>query len=121
MARKSTRDNLVTNLRWLMDEAGWTQMELQARSGVSQKSISKILGRKMVPTIDLADKLAAAFGLSGWHIIMPDLPRDLSTNTAIEKLFRDYLASSQRGRDFIAHVANVAAQEHDQTLGNGTD
>lgn len=105
MARQATRDNLVGNLQWLMTTTGWNQVEVAKRSGVSQKSISKILRREMVPTIELADKLAAAFGLSGWHIIMPDLPRDLVGSTSLERLFKDFISSDQAGRELIQHVA----------------
>lgn len=113
MAKKSTRDNLVANVRWLMSETGWTQVELAERSGVSQTAISKVLRGDMVPTIEFAEKLASAFGLSGWHIIMPDLPGDLLRNGTLEKLFRDFIASSESGRQFISQVANREAAKPD--------
>lgn len=115
MARQSTRDNLVSNLRWLMQATNWNQVELAKRSTVSQKSISKILRGEMVPTIELADKLAAAFGLSGWHIIMPDLPRDLVGSTTIEKLFKDFVLSDDDGREMLLRMAAREAKRH----GNG--
>lgn len=113
MSKKSTRDNLVTNVRWLMNEAGWTQVELAERSGVSQTAISKVLRGEMIPTIEFAEKLASAFGLSGWHIIMPDLPGDLLRNGTLEQLFRDFLASSSSGRQFISQVATREAGKTD--------
>lgn len=113
MSKKSTRDNLVTNVRWLMNEAGWTQVELAERSGVSQTAISKVLRGEMIPTIEFAEKLASAFGLSGWHIIMPDLPGDLLRNGTLEQLFRDFLASSSSGRQFISQVATREAGKPD--------
>lgn len=112
MARQSTRDNLVSNLKWLMETMGWNQVDVSKRSGVSQKSISKILRSEMVPTIELADKLAAAFGLSGWHLIMPDLPRDLIGSTSLEKLFKDFILSDDAGRELIQHVAAREAKHH---------
>ncbi len=110
MARQSTRDNLVSNLTWLMSTTGWNQVDVAKRSDVSQKSISKILRNEMVPTIELADKLAAAFGLSGWHLIMPDLPRDLVGSTSLEKLFKDFISSDEAGRELIQHAASREAR-----------
>lgn len=113
MAKKSTRDNLVSNVKWLMNETGWTQVELAEKSGVSQTAISKVLRGEMNPTVEFAEKLASAFGLSGWHIIMPDLPDDLLRNGSLEKLFRDFLASSKSGREFISQVATREAGKSD--------
>ena len=41
--RPATRETLARNLKALMDEAKWNQVELSKRSGVSQRQISNIL------------------------------------------------------------------------------
>lgn len=93
-----------------MGVRGWKQMDLERRSGVSQKTISNILAEKKVPTLDTVDMLANAFGLNLWHMIMPTLIEDLESGSKIEQLYDNYFHSSKRGRDYIQSVAEREAE-----------
>ena len=104
--RPATKDTLANNLRALMDERQWNQVELSKRSGVSQRQISNILRRETGCSIEHAEALAQAFGLEGWHLIMPTLRRDLKTG-AVAKLISNYAEATDAGRAAIDRVAEL--------------
>lgn len=108
-ARPNPRDSLASNLRHLMAAQRWNQVDVAKRSGVNQKTISNILNGRNTPTLDKLDMIAAAFGLNAWHLILPDLPAELVNGGTIERLFANYLASGQKGREYIDHVAEREA------------
>jgi transcriptional regulator with XRE-family HTH domain len=107
--RPATRDTLARNLTVLMAEAGWNQVELAKRSGVSQRQISNILRKESGCSVEHADALARAFGLQGWHLIMPTLPADVR-NGALPLLMERYAASSAEGRKAIDRVAELESR-----------
>jgi transcriptional regulator with XRE-family HTH domain len=109
MNNVGTRDTLARNLRVLMDAKGWTQVQLAQQSGVSQRQVSNILSGATGCSVEHADALARAFGLQGWHLIMPTLPRDI-TNGAISTLIERYAASSADGRKAIDRVAELESR-----------
>ena len=106
MKRPATRDTLANNLRALMNEFAWNQVELSKRSGVSQRQISNILRRETGCSIEHAEAIAKAFGLEGWHLIMPTLRRDLKTG-AVAKLISNYAEATDAGRAAIDRVAEL--------------
>ena len=84
---------------------GWTQMELSKKSGVSQRMISSILSEESGCSVETADALAHAFGLHGWHLIMPGLTEDLLKSRAVQDLFESYITASPEGRALIDAMA----------------
>jgi transcriptional regulator with XRE-family HTH domain len=107
--RPATRDTLAINLTMLMAEARWNQVELAKRSGVSQRQISNILRKESGCSVEHADALAKAFGLQGWHLIMPSLPADVR-NGAIPALLQRYAAATAEGRKAIDRVAELESR-----------
>jgi transcriptional regulator with XRE-family HTH domain len=107
--RPATRDTLARNLLALMREAGWNQVELSKRSGVSQRQISNILRQDTGCSVEHADALAKAFGLQGWHLIMPTLRKDLEAG-AISLLVDRYASASSEGRAAIDRVAELESR-----------
>lgn len=108
--RQKPRESLSINLRHLMATREWNQVQLAKRSGVNQKTISNILNGRNTPTLDILDQIAAAFGLNVWHLILPDLPADLVNGGTIERLFENFIASGEKGREYINHVAEREAK-----------
>lgn len=107
--RPATRETLARNLAALMAETGWNQVELSRRSGVSQRQISNILRQETGCSIEHADAIAKAFGLHGWHLIMPTLRRDIETG-ALTRLVDRYASSSVEGRAAIDRVAELESR-----------
>jgi transcriptional regulator with XRE-family HTH domain len=93
-----------------MDQRSWTQVETAKRAHVDQKVISYILRKQKTPGLDVVDKIAAAFGLNLWHLIMPTLIDDLSGPTSIKDLFEDFVASDPEGKRIIAQLAHREAE-----------
>lgn len=107
--RPATRETLALNLALLMRRAGVNQVELAKKSGVSQRQISNILRRETGCSIEHADALARAFGLQGWHLIMPTLTADIASG-AIALLIERYAAASEDGRRAIDRVAELESR-----------
>ena len=107
--RPDPRDTLSTNLKALTSLRGYDQVQLAKRSGVNQKTISNILNTRNAPNLDKLELIAKAFGLNAWHLIIPGLPAELVGGGSIDRLFQNYAASDQKGRDYIDHVAEREA------------
>ena len=73
-AKKAIRAVLATNLIALMEKRGWTQQQLEAKSGVSQRHISSLRRETADCTTEVLDALGTAFGIPGWLLLVPDLP-----------------------------------------------
>lgn len=110
ISRTLPRETLIKNLRFLMKKEKLSEDMLGKRSGVAQKTINNILNGESSPTIDTLDKLAGAFGLNSWHLILQDLPENLIHSPSIAKLYKAYISASEEGRELIDHVAAREAQ-----------
>lgn len=91
------------NLRKLMesDRQLASQPKVAASSRVAQTSIGRILRGEQSPTLDMVHKIAMAFGLEAWQMLVPDLEPD---NPPITKQIDD------RQRELLKRF-RVAAQE----------
>jgi len=108
--RTPTTAILARNLAFLMEDRGWTQVQTGKQAGVDQKVISYILSESKVPGLDVVDKIAAAFGLNMWHLIMPTLPEDLKNHTSIRQVYDAFFESGPEGRKHILQVAEREAE-----------
>lgn len=110
-SRQNAYETFVKNFRYLISANNMTQGELAKLSGVAQKTISNILSvdKGQVPSVETADKLASAFGLAGWHLLMPNLTTELITSKAIEDLFANYVRATDDGRRVIETIAQREA------------
>lgn len=66
---------LRDNVRNLMDQRGWSQHMLAAKSRVAQTTIGNILryrdAQDKHPSTDTLERLANAFGLPAWRLLLP--------------------------------------------------
>ena len=86
------------------------QSELARKSGVSQRHISDIVNGLSECTDPVADSLALPFGLTGWHLRIPNLEQDLVGSPAIAKLVEAYINTDKAGRELLDAVANHATR-----------
>ena len=93
-----------------MEKHGDSTYTLGARAKMPQRTVHNIIAREQKVSIDAAEQLAKACGLNGWQMILADLPADLLTSPALAKLYRDYCAASQEGREHIAMTAEREAR-----------
>ena len=78
-----------------------SQPKVGAASRVAQTSIGRILRGEQSPTLDVVHKIAHAFGLEPWQMLVPDLEPD---NPPITKQIDD------RQKELLSRF-RVAAQE----------
>lgn len=116
MNKKKTVNNLAKNLNKLMTlSGGMTKAALSRKSGVSERMVAYICNAEKTATIETAEALAEVFGLSGWQIIMPELPDDITHTKATGKVMENYMQSSNEGKDLI----NMVAERESKYSSNG--
>lgn len=120
MTRPNTADTVVKNIRMLLECYSMNVPALAKKSGVPVRTIYSILNKERTPGIDTTDDIAKAFGLNGWHLLMPGLTCDASKNGKLDKLIADYTKCSEPARDYINMVADRDARHYEEGK-NGTD
>lgn len=101
---------LVDNVRALMRHTETSKAQLAQRSGISERMIAYILAKERTPTVETADSLARAFGLTGWQLMIPNLSLELAKEGKLEQLVKNYSTSSRKGREYIDRVAEQEAK-----------
>lgn len=114
--KPSTQETLVRNLKMLMDMCGMENKDLEKKSGVTARMIRYILAMERCPSIEVADKLASAFGLTGWQLIMPQLMGDIKHLRHIESLIDNWNKADPDGKAFIE---DAAKREASRKVSNG--
>jgi transcriptional regulator with XRE-family HTH domain len=107
--RPNTSDTLARNLNFLMDHYGYSEREMEKRSGVSAKTINNMRNGKHKATIENTDSVAAVFGLDGWQMIIPGLPDDLIGSKTLKVTIANYVSSDEDGRKSIDKMAEREA------------
>ncbi len=116
MTKLTTAKILVSNLKMLMKEHKITgNRHLSRISGVSDRMIGKILNHESIPTIEITEKLADAFGMTGWQLIIPSLKTDITKMKELEDVLKNYMEASDRDREVIAHVAENTGPRYAKT------
>ena len=96
------------NVRRLMAAMDWSEHDLAKRSGVSQKAINNLLNHSTGCTVTTAEKLARAFGLTCWQIMLDDVPADAAFSNTLSQLVFKFLKTDKKGRAFIVDAADRA-------------
>ena len=108
--RPSPRESLARNLKLLIEVSGYTDALVAERAGVSPKTIGNIKSRRHKTSLDTLDAIAKVFGLTYWHLIMPNLDRDMLKSPAISKLMDTYIHLNSTGRANVERVADMEAK-----------
>jgi transcriptional regulator with XRE-family HTH domain len=108
--RPRTMETLARNLNFLMDKYGYSEKEMERRSGVSAKTINNMRNAKHTATVENAEKVAQVFGLDGWQILIAGLTLDLmERNSKLKTTIENYAAADSEGRESIERVAEREA------------
>lgn len=107
--RPRTQDSIRDNLNDLCRMYEWSGNELARRSGVGLRAVAYYLDGTRTPDVPTCDKLAAPFGLTGWHLLIPGLPQELLRSPSLRDLLPDALAADDDGRALIAQIAKREA------------
>lgn len=118
MKKPTTAETVAANIKMLMQKTGINAPALSKKSHVPVRTIYSIIKLERTPGIDTTDDIAKAFGLNGWHLLMPGLQYDIIKNGALDKLIEDYSHCPEKSQEYINMVA-----ERDATykVGNGSD
>lgn len=120
MSRPNTADTVVKNINMLLECNEMGVASLSQKSGVPVRTIYSILKKERTPGIDTTDEIAKAFGLNGWHLLMPSLSCDLTKNGRLDKLISDYANCPEQAKNYISMVADRDAKYSERTK-NGTN
>jgi hypothetical protein len=93
-----------------MAAAKLTSPEVARAAKVDAKTMNNMLNGRFDPRPEKVDQVAAVFGLTGWQMLIPDLPAEILRNGKLEELLANYLSADQQGRDSIHQVAEMAAR-----------
>ena len=104
MHKPTTQETLILNLKMLMTHNNMSVSDLAKKSGITARMIYMVLNKERKPGIELADSLAKAFGLSGWHIIKPNLPYDMIRSGKMEEVEKNFLACEQETQEYVLSV-----------------
>lgn len=108
--RPSPRESLAKNLKMLIEVSGYTDALVAERAKVSPKTISNIKSSRHKTSLDTLDAIAKVFGLTCWHLIMPNLDRDMLKSPAISKLMDTYIHLNATGRANVDRVADMESK-----------
>ncbi|MEO3945813.1 helix-turn-helix domain-containing protein [Gorillibacterium sp. CAU 1737] len=94
------------HIQWLRKEAGWTQVELSERLGISHQAVSKWENGESLPDLEVLLQLARAFGLSVEELLLAD------TGSAAQKEAAPLHSSGKVDGDLLwAEVLNVIREK----------
>lgn len=109
-AETPPRKALAANVAYLMAKHGDTQATLAKRAGVTQSNVFYVVKTDRNVRLDTVEAIAAAYGLSGWHLINPKLPTDLLESPSLSRLVDSYINTSPEGRALIDAIAEREAK-----------
>jgi transcriptional regulator with XRE-family HTH domain len=92
-ARDSIQEVLAANVRALMNRRGWNQEQLAKRADMSQTHVGNVLRKTASPTSTVIGKLAKAFGVADWLLIVPNVPVELLDSNEIPALLQTWLTA----------------------------
>lgn len=100
---KNIEDILAENVAKLMEAHIdlSSQTKLGKKSGVGQRTVGRILNKEGFPTADNIAKIAAAFELMAWQLLVPDL------NPSNIPLLKE---QTPKEREFYKRIADLAIE-----------
>jgi transcriptional regulator with XRE-family HTH domain len=98
MQKMLLREILARNLKNQMEVRGLTQKELEAKSGVAQSHISRILRRDAGATIDRVAEIAGALGCQPWELLANT---EATRRAALERMITGPAVSDERVEDAL--------------------
>lgn len=107
---------LRENIKKLMAKKGWSQRTLAEQSGVSQKTISNLVGENRAitsPSVSTMEAIAAGLGVNPAELMGYTDPTILSPDDELTRglpeLIRDFIRADSEGRKAILRVASNEA------------
>jgi transcriptional regulator with XRE-family HTH domain len=99
--RPATRETVAENVKALLRLREWSQAELGRQAGLPTRTVNSVVNKEGACTVETAEKIANAFGLSGWHLLIPSLPDELLDSPTLSRLVEAYARVNGESRDLI--------------------
>jgi len=78
-------------------------------ANISQRALHNYIRLEAMPRIDKLEKIArGAFGMAPWQLLIPGIDSD-ANYAELDRLVRNWLASSKKGRSYLAEVSDQVA------------
>lgn len=105
MRSDQSNEVLIVNILALMKAKGWSARELAKYSKVSDRMIGKILKSVSNPTTETLDKLACAFGIDAWQLLVPGITELLTKESHLGDVIHTYVDTDDDGRRVMESTA----------------
>jgi transcriptional regulator with XRE-family HTH domain len=115
MKRPQTGRTIAKNLEFLQDRSGIEWQAISERSGVSLRTISYIRKNpERSPTIESVDALAQVFGLTGWHLLNPNLLAEIENSAWLERIRSAFTLANPQGQALLQKATEAVEMMQDQ-------
>lgn len=108
--RPTSAQTIARNIRLLMNEHGMSQAALGRKAGVAQTLLSALLSREdgigiKNPQSSTVDKIADAFGVQPWKLLVPGADLSFLQDGSVETLIDHFTSCGAEGRRSILRTA----------------
>lgn len=111
--KHTTAETLITNLKMLMAQTKTNTAWIAKQSGVPKRMVDYILSGERGASIEIAEKIANAYGITGWQLIMPSLPYTLASSGKLDNLIKRFDSCNQVAQAYVLDVLKREATNGD--------
>lgn len=117
MYKQSLSEIVRKNVIAFRDKFGWSTNELARQSKISTRMAAKVVNGESAPTTNTIEKLARAFGVEAWELMLPNAHPDQLLGSHISDVQAVYIVADKEGRELMEAAAKHVAA-HRQTGSN---
>jgi hypothetical protein len=96
-------ENLRKNVQQLMAAHGDDSVSLAKKRGIPQRTLYRLIYTDQKASVDQAARIGAAYGYTGWQLIMDTLPE---SPKKLARVIDGYLSCNPRDKDIIERLTN---------------
>ena len=104
---RPTAATIAKNLAMLLKKSGLEAQQVAIRAGIGIRTMSNLQAGSN-PTIETVEAVANIFGLTCWHLLNPDLERDLANQDWLDRIHRLFNVAPQQGVDLLKKAVEMA-------------
>lgn len=108
MDKRKTVENIARNLAFLLERTGLEATVVAQRAGIGVRTLTYMKSGRGNPTAENVDAVAKVFGVTGWHLLSPTLPRDYENLEWFERVGDVFDSSSPEMRDMLRKAMEAA-------------
>lgn len=107
-AKTKAAEALRTNLRVLAERAKQDR-DLTSRGNgqFTPKTLNNVVNGRHAPTLETLQKIADAFGIEVWQLLLPEFHAGLLLDPQIGRVMRAYATADEEGREMFTRTASL--------------